>query len=931
MTYKKKLIEVAIPLEAINKESAREKSIRHGHPSTIHLWWARRPLAACRAVLFAQLVDDPSAHPDKFPTEKEQGKERKRLFKIIEELVKWENINNERVLKKAKEEILKSCDGDLPSIYDPFCGGGSIPLEAQRLGLEAYGSDLNPVAVMISKALTEIPSKFIGLSPVNPTFRSKSLTEQLLSDWSGAKGLAEDIKYYGEWIKSEAFKQIGNKYPQIKLPKEYGDKYTNVIAWIWARTIPSPDPVLNGACIPLVGSFELCVSKEKTIFVEPVIDLKNKQYHFEIKSGEHNIPEGTINRNGAICIISKSKTPISLEYIRSEARAGRMSTRLMAIVAEGSNGRVYLPPTKDMEMLAKAITPVNHLETCLPEKALGFRVQAYGFTKHEELFTPRQLLALKTFSDLIQKARDKILEDAIKAGMRNDGIGLNKKGAGANAYADAIAVYLSFAVDKAADYWSSFCTWSKTRETIRNTFSRHALPMVWDFAECNPFSDSTGNFSSCLAWVYKTIENTPKLNNGCIFQRDAQSEFEPNLFNAPVISTDPPYFDNIGYADLSDFFYVWMRSSIKDIFPEIFSTLLTPKDNELIASPFRKGSKEKAEQFFLNGITRVFKNATSIANNNYPLTIFYAFKQTESKEEGVSSTGWETFLEGIIKCGLSISATWPLRTELSNRVLANNTNALASSILLVCKKPTKSKLIATRNDFIKTLKKELPNALKNLKESNIAPVDLTQASIGPGIEIFTRFNKVLEADGSEMSIRCALQLINKILDDYLSEEEAEYDADTRFAITWFEQYSVESGAYGDAETIAKARNISVDGVVEAGIIESKSGKVKLIKRERLPIDWDPDKDKRLTIWEATQYLIRELQHNGESGAASLLYKLGSKKGELARDLAYRLYGVCERKKWTEEALAYNSLAVAWPNIVQLSNKSQGSEQIKLGV
>lgn len=901
MTVKKKLIEVALPLEAINKASAREKSIRHGHPSTLHLWWARRPLAACRAVLFAQLVDDPSSHPDKFPTESAQEKERQRLFKIIEELVKWENSNNERVLEMARQEILKSCDGELPAIYDPFSGGGSIPLEAQRLGLPAYGSDLNPVAVMIGKAMIEFPPKFSGWKPVNPESR-KDWTR---SDYKGARGLAEDVRYYGEWMKKEAEKRIGHFYPKIKLPD--GGEAT-IIAWIWARTVSSPDPSCNGAHVPLIRAFELSIKNGKKVFIRPLIDKSTHTYKFEICTDKGKVPDATVSRNGAMCILSG--TPISLPYIRNEAKAGRMRQRLMAVVAESSKGRIYLPPSDEIERLALSSKPNNIPDTDLPLKALGFRIQEYGMLKHQHLFTNRQLLALETFSDLVQEAREQVLIDAHRAEVEDDQISLENGGDKATAYADAVAVYLAFAVDRGADGWSTIATWSNGGEFIRFTFARQALPMTWDFAECNPFSSSSGNFLGAIKWVSLSIDNLPANGHGSIVQKPAQMV----NFSKCVVSSDPPYYDNIGYADLSDYFYVWLRRSLSKIFPKLLSTILVPKSEELVATPFRFGnSKNKAEDFFLTGMKEVISKISAGTNPSIPTTIYYAFKQSETSDEGITSTGWATFLEAIITSGFAVDGTWPMRTEREARSVGIGTNALASSIILVCRKRAQSASIATRAEFIQALKKELPPALKQLQFANIEPVDIPQASIGPGIGIFSRYAKVIEADGSEMSVKTALALINKAVDEIRSEQDTDYDDYTRFGVTWFEQFGLDPGPYGVAENVATARGISVQGVKEAGLIDSGSGKVRILKRHELPKDWDPLADSRLTVWEVTQHMIRILNEQGLDAAAKLFKQVGG-LGASSKELAYRLFDICEKKKWAEEATVYNGLIKEWPEI-----------------
>lgn len=918
MTYRKKLIEVALPLDAINVESAREKSIRHGHPSTLHIWWARRPLAACRAVIFASLVDDPSSHPDFFPTEEAQTTERERLFAIIRELVKWENSNNEIVLQAARTEILRSTNGNPPPLLDPFCGGGSIPLEGQRLGLKVYGSDLNPVAVLITKALIEIPPKFKGRPPVNPAARAKLGAG---SGWVGARNLAEDVHYYGKWMFDEAKRRIGYLYPKAELPNEYGGGEATVIAWIWARTVRCPNPVC-GAQMPLVRSFWLCQKPKMKVWSNPIVDHASKTVHFEVPNVQGKPPEGTVNRQGATCIVCGTAVPF--DYVSSEGRAKRMGAQLMAIVAEGRNGRFFLSPTLEQETLASSAQPAWVPETELPEKALSFRVQRYGMTQHRDLFTPRQLMALTTFSDLVGEARKRAQQDAVSAGLPNDGISLEDLGTGATAYGDAIATYLAFAVDRGANYWSSLTPWGG--DFIVQTFGRQALPMVWDYAEGNPLSNSTGNWLGAIEWISKCLSTSVPANGvGSVEQVDASSFISCDT--PPLICTDPPYYDNIGYGDLSDFFYVWLRHSLNNVYPSLFRTMLVPKDQELIATPHRfGGSKEKAQHFFEEGLGKAFAQMQSVQSVDYPLPIFYAFKQAESeKSDGagdssrlVASTGWETMLEGLLGANFVITGTWPMRTE-RDQGLKTGDNVLASSIILICRPRPVDVSTTTRRDFLNALKRELPRALRNLQHGNIAPVDLAQATIGPGMAIFSRYSCVMEADGSTMPVRTALQLINQALDEVLSEQEGEFDADTRWALAWFEQFGTGEGSYGDAETLSKAKNTSVAGLAEAGLLVAKQGKVRLLSRSELPSNWDPSTDNRLTTWEVAQQLIRALDQQGEGGAAALLARMPG-MGEIARDLAYRLYIICERKGWAQEAIAYNSLVIAWRQVGQLANE-----------
>jgi putative DNA methylase len=927
MTERKKLIEVALPLDAINRESAREKSIRHGHPSTLHLWWARRPLAACRAVLFAQMVDDPASRPDLFPTQESQEKERQRLFSLIEELVKWENINNEPLLQAARDEIKKYADGELPPVLDPFCGGGSIPLEAQRLGLEAHGSDLNPVAVLITKALIEIPPKFAGRKPVRP---AQGQQEFAVDSWQGAQGLAEDVRYYGQWMRKKAEERIGHLYPEVKVTEEMasnrkdlqplvGQELT-VIAWLWARTVASPNPACNGAHVPLVRSFVLSKKKNNQAWVEPIISEDKQSYYFEVRTGSGKSRAGTVNRRGGTCLLSG--VPMPFDYIRAEGQAGRMGARLMAIVAEGPSGRVYMPPVAEHEDIANVELPANIPTTSLPEKALGFRVQQYGMTRHSDLFTPRQLTALTTFSDLVQDVRAEVLRDALAAGLAGDVRGLEEGGRGAAAYADAVATYLSFVVDRMADYNSSICVWHTSGEKIAHTFGRQAIPMVWDYVESNPLCNSTGNFDGAVTWICKVVANSPKAIYGRAKQANATESI--NEIQQPVLSTDPPYYDNIGYADLADFFYIWLRRSLGDVYPQLFSTILVPKDEELVATPYRfEGDKEKAREFFETGLGQAFAGMRAAQNPKYPLTVYYAFKQAESEttEAGkkTASTGWETMLEGLVKSGFRITGTWPMRTELLNRPVASGANALASSVVLVCRPRAKDAPMTTRRDFFAALKRELPEAIKKLQIGNIAPVDMNQAVIGPGMAVFSRYGKVIEADGTAMRVREALALIDQVYVEFMSEQEGEYDAPTRWALAWFEDYGMEAGPYGIAETLSTAKNTAVAGMANIGIVEAHAGKVRLLKRSEYSEEWDPLTDRDLTVWKVAQHLVRAHSENGDNAAADILRKTGA-LGDTARNLAYRLYTICERKNWSEEALPYNALVVSWPEIQRLAGK-----------
>ena len=957
MTLHKKLIEVALPLEAINKASAREKGnpFLKGHPRNLHQWWARRPLVGARAVIFAQMVDDPSTLPDLFPTEKAQQKERERLFGIIRDLVLWENTTNETVLQRARDEIWQSwrraCAENadhpnakalfdrhrLPAFHDPFAGGGALPLEAQRLGLQAFASDLNPVAVLIGKALIEIPPRFAGRPPTNPEAQADRTL--LTREWPGATGLAEDVRYYSRWMRDEAEKRIGHLYPKIEITAEMIaarpdlkpllGRRLPVLAWLWARTVKSPNPAFANVEVPLASTFMLSTKPGKEAYVHPA--LGDDGYSFTVRAGKPRDAEaarrGTkAGSSGSSFLCLMSGTPMSFEYLRSEAKAGRMGARLMAIVAEGDRGRVYLSPTLESEAIALSAMPEDVPETDLPAKALGFRIQEYGMTRWRELFTRRQLVALTTLSDLVRDVREQARLDALAAGLVDDDEHLAESGKGVTAYAEAVGLFEALAVDKVADYDNAICTWNSTNENIGHLFTKQSIPMAWDFAETSPLHGGL-SFASIGDGIATSIEPLPASLGGTSFQHDCASELA--LDRSPVIATDPPYYDNIGYADLSDFFYVWLRRSLKSVFPALFATLTVPKIEELVATPYRHGGREQAESFFLDGMTKAMRRLAFQSHPAFPVTIYYAFKQSESESEaGTASTGWETFLDAVIRAGFAISGTWPMRTEREARSVGQGTNALASSIVLVCRPRPADAAIATRREFAAALKAELPSALADLQRGNIAPVDLAGAAIGPGMAVYTRYAKVVGAEGEPLSVREALALINQVLDEALLEQEGDFDADSRWALAWFEQSGFAEGDFGIAETLSKAKNTSVQGLKDAGLLDKKSpgGKVRLLRPGELPSDWDPLTDKRLTDWEVVHHLIRVLDAGGEAAAADLVAKLGS-TAETARELCYRLFTLCERKKRAADALSYNALVQSWPEIVRLAREgAQRAEQ-----
>lgn len=949
----RKLIEVALPLDTINAEAARSKrKAPAGYPTSFHCWWAQRPLAAARAVIFAQLVNDPGYQQGggfKYgQNKKEAAEERKRLFAIIEDLVKWENVTNETVLERARAEIRRSwreiCalnrdhpqaselfnPEKLPALHDPFAGGGAIPLEAQRLGLEAYASDLNPVAVLINKALIEIPPKFAGRSPVGQLPSDERGTKLDLSKaWPGATGLAEDARRYGAWMRDEAQKRIGHLYPPVEITAEMCGgrpdlkplvgKKLNVIAWLWARTVKSPNPAFSHVDVPLVSTFILSSKEGKEVYVDPMVVADS--YRFIIKTGTppHNAANGTkaAGRGSAFrCLISGAV--IDGDYIKAEGKAMRMSTRLMAVVAEGVRGRLYLPATSEHEAIARKAQPEWKPEITISGSTQYLGVKPYGLVQFSNLFTNRQLVALTAFSDLVREARERVKQDAIATGMTDDGKGLEEGGTGATAYAEAVAVYLAFAVDRLADYGSSIATWRPKDNAMRSTMSRQAIPMTWDFAEGSPFGSSSSGFAESLKVVARVLDFVPASLAATASQDDAQTQ---QMTWNRVVSTDPPYYDNIPYADLSDFFYVWLRRSLRSVFPNLFATLTVPKSEELVAFAYRhENGKVGAEAFFLEGMTLAMHRLAEQAHPAFSITIYYAFKQSESEDTaGTSSTGWETFLEAVLRSGLEVMGTWPVRTEGDNRQRGNKSNALASSIVLVCRKRPVDAPAISRREFLRELNAVLPEALDEMTKgsgedrSPVAPVDLSQAIIGPGMAVFSKYGAVLEADGSPMAVQTALQLINRFL------AEDDFDPDTQFCLHWFEQHGWHEGRFGDAETLSRAKGTTVDGVRDAGVVESGAGVVRLRKWSEYPADWNPQADTRLPVWEALHHFIRTLKTEGETSAGQLLAVV-SGKSEAIRQLAYRLHTLCERQGWSEDARAYNELITSWTGIESASSQ-----------
>ena len=895
-----KLIEVAMPLKAINEACIAEKKIKSGYPANIHMWWARRPLAASRSILFAQLVDDPSSHPDVFRTEIEIENERQRLYKLMSDLAEPSGPTPQ-VLLAAQNEIRKSVGSEI-SIIDPFCGGGSIPIEAQRLGLHVIASDLNPVAVLLNKLILDQCRVALNKPAIRPDASIPGITRTNL----GLGGLSEDLKYFGAQLRDMVADELQENYPLAE--DKDGKKYP-VISWIWARTIPCPNPGCRRPA-PLMSTFWLSKKAGRLAWLTPVIGAPQEPITFKIEYGDRgpSVTGSKIGR-GAKFICIGCNQAIESDYVKSSGRDGKMFNQLVAIAALGDRRRIYFEANAIHHKAALVDAPeVANEELALDARAIW--VRNYGLTTHASLFTNRQRLALATLTERLITIREHILVAS----------------EGDVAYTNLLVTLLGISISKLADLSNSLCRWEPAAECPRQLFGRQAIPMIWDFAEGNPFGTSSGSFQTIVENTARALKGRlieyDRIGNVIVEQADASKrEYSPGI----VLSTDPPYFDNIGYADLSDFFYVWLRLGLKDVHPDLFGTLLTPKSEELIASPYRfDGDHVMANNHFESGFRDVFRRVKEGHHPEIPMTVYYAYKQEDGEDDseegssGAGATGWEKLLQGMVDTGLQITATWPIRTEMASRMIGRGTNALASSVVLACRPRSEDASITDRQGFLRHLRRVMSEKLADLHSGGVVPVDMAQASIGPGMAVFTSYARVFDGSDKAMTVGTALQLINQVLDELQSENESELDADTRWAVSWFEQYGMNQGSFGDAQNLATARSIAMNTIERSGIVESRSGNVRLLDRSEYPDDWDPESDKRITVWEVCQHLIRRL--NGDGGAvaaASLLRQVGG-LGDAARDLSYRLYEMANRNGWADEARAYNNLAAEWPDLVALA-------------
>ena len=933
-TYKKKLIEVALPLEDINRESVKQKTGRPktGYPTTLHKYWAQRSVATARAAIWSSLVDDPSSHPEKFPTADLQKKERLRRFDILRKLILWESTADASLWAEARKIAEEDCGGSLPPFIDPFAGSGAIPLEALRLGMSAHASDLNPLAVTIQHMLVEWPQKFANKPAVHR--RNKGG----LSASTAFGNLAADVLAYGEDINEKLRGRIGEFYPPVT--DSFGKEIEPGV-FMWARTVPCPNPAC-GVLTPLVKDWKL--STRSGAHIRPVIDRAAKTINFAVQH-DGVVPEPSFNgRKGGACLMCEA--PIDFVWIRKQGVAGLINHRLMAIAAGDDYSWAFYQPTSEHESVALTVPDSTWVPRGdIPNNTRDFRTQLYGMATWASLFTPRQMLALTTLQDIIRETEADIDSDAVAAGYVSGGEPLSRGGTGAHAYAQLVRAYIHLTASNLTEWNCSVTRWSPNGPQLSSLFARQAVIMNWNYAEGSLFGKGGANFLQKLRRTVEVIDRTPTTTTGTARQADA-TRMVWDHDKAPLVVTDPPYYDNISYSELADFFYVWLRESMRDIDPETFATISSPKSEELIMAKNRHGGdEEKAKQFFEDGLTQALHHLRSISDPDLPLSIYYAYNDTDESEDGegnkeIGSSGWETILQSIVDAGLQIVMTYPLRSEAVGRAISTNASALAACILLVCRPRSDKAPVGTRGDFTLGLQGELSQAIERLKDGDLGALDLSQAAIGPGMAVFTRYSKVLESDGRKMTMRTALDLINKSVSEVAGKGDAMFDQQTRWCVRWFEEKGLSEGLYGDAQMLANANGLNIPELERFGVISSKGGKVQLLVGDRLPTDWDPRLDSRISSWEVLHHLIACLLPKGnplsranggsEKEALALASALSPLLVEQAKELSYRMFDICRVRGWNQEALAYNAIGQSWADLRSVADGSGAQLDLNMG-
>ncbi len=888
-----KLIEVALPIEAISAACRREKERKTGTIRNVHKWFAPMPGPAWRALLFAALVDDPG-----------DDETRQKLLDLIVKLVPPDGgPPSAEALADARALIAEEMNGYLPTVLDPFCGGGSTLVEAQRLGLPTVGSDLNPVPALITRVLTELVPMVSGREPLvgDPAELGKIAGGPL-------DGFLADLRHYGKRIRQHALEQIGQLYP------ESPDGAT-VVAWLWARTVTCPNPAC-GAISPLIASFWLSKRSGANVWIEPTASPDRTRAHMKIRKGASgNVPAGTVKRTGAHCAVCS--TPIPLSHVRSEGRNGRLGLQLTAVVTDSGGGRSYREPTPTDMRAAEIARPDDAPDVPIPEHALGFRVQLYGMQTFADLFTNRQLIALGAFADAVALVPDWVRENG-----------------GDEIYGKAITSTLGLCVGKLAQSNSSQARWnvrSSGSSKAEPAFGRHTLSMVWDFAETNPFGESVGSWlgqiESVSGGLRSLSTNAPPSRVAAIDARGAGS-----LLSSPgLVATDPPYFGQIGYADLSDYFYVWLRRSLRDVLPDFFATVATPKRTELIAEPARHGGdRSAATNFFIEGFTETFGVLGNASHPDLPMLIVYAHRQEESNDGGLTATAWDAMLSAILQAGLRIAGTWPIHGAREARQISIGTNSLASYVVLVCRPQLADAQVGDLQSFLSVLRAELPRAIEKVKQAAISAIDLGQAAIGPGMAIFSRFAYVVDpATGKRMTVHRALELINQVRAEAIDDFAGALSPETRWAMNWFRDYGFNEADFGQAEKLFTQMNTSLDQLKAAGVADSRRGKVRLLRRNELPTSWDPEADGRRLEWETLLHLVKRHEEGGEEAAGALLRRVED-DAEAVNNLAYWLVDKCQFTQGPE-VLAFDDLITSWPRITEIAAREEQGEPTTLPV
>lgn len=852
------LIEVALPLERVSRAAVREHQ-RAGSP--LHLWWSRKPAAACRAVLLASLLPDPG-----------DAAGRARLLDLVAAVA--EAGPGAPALAEARA-LLRAGDPP-PVVLDPFCGTGAIPAEAQRLGLAAVAADLNPVAVLAARALLQVPDRFAGRPACHPGAAA--------AGGGRLEGLVADVRAYAADVGAAAHAAIGEAYP----PDAAGRP---VVAWIWARTAPCPNPAC-GLPMPLLHAFTLAAPPARPAWLLP--GAGDGPWRVG-GPGDPSPPPGTVTRTAARCLHCGTLHP--LRAIRERARDGGLGQRLVCLVVRTGRGKAYAEADAVQAQRAAQVRAPGGPDTDLPEAALGFGTANYGLRRHRDLWTPRQLLALGTFSEQVRAIRARASADARRAGWP-DGEPLRAGGRGALAYGEAVSLYLALALDRAAARWCTFARWHRTRENVEHPFATPGLPMPWDFAEANPFAETAGGWGAAVEAVARALAAAPAAEADvppaeCV-QADAASPAPGR--GGMLVCTDPPYFDKVPFADTADLFYVWLRPTIGDVYPDLFRTVLTPKAEELVADPHRFGGAEAARARFRERMTASFTTLRAAAGP-HPLCVFYAF-QERSGAAG-TAVGWEVVLESMVAAGLQVTGTWPLRTEHAQRLRTKASNTLASTIVLVCRPRPADAHRIPRREFAALLRRELPGALAALAEGGVSPADLAQAAIGPGMAVFTRFSAVLDGEGT-LGVGEALRLIADSVEAHLDKATADLDPLTRLCLAWADLHGFAPGPFGEAEVLARAKDARLEDAAAEGIAAVQGGQVRLLPAG----DLAAPRRAPASAWAA---LHRRMAGDGAPGPAAAPWAAAP-----LRALAHGLYAIFDRRGEGARAAAYDAAAEALP-------------------